>query len=245
MKNFSVVLLLSFFSISSFAHHVIGLELPNRLQSDGQAHYNVMWNRILELGFSHNIEVLPLKRAFRDFSELQDSCLFPTTVESLTTSFPQFKGKRFISSDEVDYVHLKVMTRPGEPVISDLSELNGKKVALWNGLDPKIFLAGLDVETETTISEEVRIKMLNSHRVDAILGFIPDTLIAADKMQVTPPEHEGGYVFFDNQAVTMVCFESDNNRKLLEQFNHVLAQLKSSGELQTILGPHARVHGNK
>lgn len=242
MKLFCVALMLSLFSLSVTAHHVIGLDLPNRLQTDGDGHYNAMWKRMVELGFSHQLDVLPLKRAFRNFSEHEDSCLFPTTVESLTTSFPQFKGKKFISSNEVDYVHLKVMTRPGEPIISDLSSLNGKKVALWNGLDPNIFLAGLDVKAETTTSEEVRIRMLNSHRVDAILGFIPDTLIAAEKMQVTAPAHEGGYVFFDNQAVTMVCFESDKNRQLLNDFNQILSQIKSSGELQKILGPHARVH---
>ena len=244
MKNLITGLFAFLFSSSLLAHHVIGLDLPNRLQADGQAHYNKMWERMIELGLDHELEVFPLKRAFRNFSEQQNSCIFPSTIESLTTSFPQFKGKNLIASSQVDYVHLKVMTRAGEPVIADLSELNGKKVALWNGLDPKIFLAGLEVETETTTSEEVRIKMLNSHRVDAILGFIPDTLIAADKMQVAAPEHEGGFVFFDNHAVTIVCFDSASNRALLAEFDQVLAQLKSTGELQTILGPHARVQNN-
>lgn len=233
-----VAFLLVFSFASSAQQSVIGLELEYRLRQDGSAHYNKMWQRLQQLGANRGLEVLPLKRAFRDFSPQGTSCLFPTTISSLTTTFPQFKQADLITTESVDYVLLKVMTRPGEPVIKDLAQLNGKRVALWNGLDPAIFLKDLDVTVETTTDEAVRLKMLNSRRVDAILGFLPDTLLAADALGMEHPNHAGAYQYFTTNRVSMVCFDSPENRQYVEQFNKALLILKQTGELKRILGPH-------
>lgn len=238
-KIIALVALFGLSNIASANSDVIGLELEYRLRADGQAHYNTMWQRMQELGFSSELQVLPFKRAFRDFSKADDSCLFPTTKESLTISFPQFKAEDLIDSDSVDYVMLKVMTRQGDPIITSLEQLKGKKVAIWNGLDPKIYFKDLNVKVETTSDEAVRLKMLNSHRVDAILGFLPDTLLAADALGVKHPQHEGAYHYFDYNKVSMVCFNSPRNQQRIAEFNKALNKLKASGELKQILGPHA------
>jgi hypothetical protein len=217
---------------------VIGLELEYRLRTDGTAHYNSMWNRLEELGLSRAIEIKPFKRAFRDFSEENSSCLFPTSISSLTTTFPQFKDQNLIASIPTDYASMQVLSKNGAPLITELSQLNGKRVALWNGLDPKIFLAGLDVEIEATVDEGVRLRMLNNDRVDAILGFMPDTLIAADALGYDYPAHEGAFTYFKGNGVSVVCFDSESNRAFIASFNKHLSQLKTNGELRDLLGPH-------
>jgi len=231
-----------FYPSQSVANEVIGLELGNRLQSDGQGQYNQLWNKLTSLGVSKKLLVFPLKRALRNYKPTGNSCIFPSKINSLIKIFPQFNNSDFIASNGVDYVRIKVMTRPGEPVVKELSQLRGKRVAIWNGLDPKAFLPGLDVRIETTLNEEVRLKMLYGNRVDAIIGFIPDALIAADKLGIKVPSHEGAYTYFADSPITLVCYNTEENRKFINKFNTLIKQLKLSGELREILGPHARLN---
>jgi len=241
-KNTPFLLFIALFCI--FTTHgyaknaVIGLDLEYRLRQDGTGHYNQMWGRLNELGLSKPLAVSPLKRAFRDFSAAKQSCLFPTTIESLKGSFPQFKDANLISSKGVDYVVLRVMTKKGTPIITDMNQLNGKRVAIWNGLDPNIYLKGVNASVETTTDEAVRLKMLYNDRVDAVLGFIPDTFLAADALGIEPPEYDDNLNFFSDHTVALVCFDSPENRKTIQSFDKHLSTLKNNGELKTILGPH-------
>ncbi|WP_196160342.1 hypothetical protein [Reinekea sp. G2M2-21] len=217
---------------------VLGLELEYRLRIDNSAHYNHLWQRLESMGLSRSLSVVPLKRAFRDFSKEKDSCIFPTSITALTTSFPEYSTDELIASTPVDYVSLKVFTRPDEEVVSDLRQLNGKRVAIWNGLDPDIFLNGLDVEVESTVDEGVRLKMLYSGRVDAILGFVPDTLIASDFLGIERPNAEGAFTYFAGNGISMVCFDSESNRAFVAQFNQLINLLREKGELRRVLGPY-------
>ena len=237
---FVVPIFCFFTTLPQATEAVIGLDLEYRLRQDGTAHYNQMWDKLMQLGLSKPLTVSPLKRAFRDFSATNQSCLFPTTIESLKGSFPQFKNANLITSEGVDYVVLRVMTKSGTQVITDLSQLNGKKVAIWNGLDPKIYLKGVNAKIETTTDEAVRLKMLYNDRVDAVLGFIPDTFLAADALGIEPPEYDDNLDFFSDHTVALVCFDSPANRKLIQSFDRHLRTIKDNGELKQILGPHAK-----
>lgn len=242
-KTFTIILtaILLFPHFSSHSEEVIGLELQYRLRKDNTAHYNKMWEKLVDMGLSRDISVLPLKRAFRDYSADGNSCLFPTSMQSLKASFPQFANADLIETKSVDYVTLTILTLPDQPKITETAQLDGKRIAMWNGLDPKLFFADVNVHVETTNDDATQLKMLNNKRVDAVVGFIPDIFLAADSIQSPYPKYEGNLRFFDRNQVSMVCFNKPENKAFITEFNQLITQLKDSGELQKILGPHAVV----
>lgn len=224
--------------------NVVGIELQYRLRQDGTAHYNQLWQRLANQGLEFNLTILSLKRALRDFSPDQGDCLFPTSLRSLTTTFPELASAPLFESDTVDYGALRIMTRHGEAPITSLAELDGKAIALWNGLDPSIFLQGVNARIHPTTDEDVRLNMLYAGRVDAILGFLPDTLIAADQLNFPIPTYKHSYDYFHDNLINMVCTDTPENRKFVEEFNAKLATLRSTGELRDILGPFANLDGS-
>jgi|GEM_PF-1947916 len=215
--------------------------LEHRLNEAGTMHYNKLLNIMSDRGLKFNILIRSLARSARSMKNDQSACLFPTTINAIAISDPGVDEKKFISSDPIDRVSLRIFTRPDNPKVGDIKELSGKRVALWNGLDPKIFLANIEANIETTPNEAIRVKMLNAGRIDAILGFTPDVLLAAESLGFSPPHYDESLALFRNEGASLVCHDNKQNREFILRFNKHLTRLKASGELREILGKHADI----
>ncbi|TQV84664.1 transporter substrate-binding domain-containing protein [Exilibacterium tricleocarpae] len=219
---------------------IYGHALNYRLQERGEEQYNKLFHQLAAMGLEFELVVRPLTRVMRRFAE-GSGCFFPTSMNAIKMAVPHLASMPLVASAPVDQISLRVFTRAGAGKITDLQQLNGRRVALWNGLDPEIFLQGLTVKVETTPSEEVRVRMLEAGRIDAILGFTPDVLLAADALALAPPHYDESLALFRDEGASLICHESPVTRRFVAQFDQYLERLKKSGELRNILGPHVEV----
>ena len=239
--------LLSLISVPLWADHsesgqnrIYGYALEYRLQERGRTQYNKLFKALSNFGLSFELVVQPVARIMRDI-DTHNHCIFPASINAINTLKPQYRDLELIASHPVDHISLRVFTRAGAPVVEDLSQLNGKRVAVWGGIDASHFLRGLDVTVEITPSELVRVKMLDKGRIDAILGFTPDVVLAAEQLSFPAPVYADSLALFRGEGASVVCHDTPDNRVFVDQFNHELSRLKASGELRTIMGPHVEL----
>lgn len=217
---------------------VYGYALEFRLQEQGGDQYNHMFQEMARQGLSFELVVQPFTRIIRDIGT-HTECVFPVSINAIRTAKPRYKDLPLVSSNPIDHISLRVFTRSDKPTLTSLSELDGKKVAVWDGLDADIFLKDVRATVETTPNELVRLKMLNKDRIDAILGFTPDVNLAAEVLGIPMPQYANSLALFRDEGASVVCHDTPRNREFILQFNQILAQLKESGKLREVLGPHA------
>lgn len=235
-----VLLMMASISAVQAAPAVYGIYLENRLTDRGDKHYNHLLQRMEEMGFEHQLQVSPLKRHYREVLDDPAFCAFPVTLHSIRAGAydDEVKARALVSAQAVDYVTIRIFTRGGEPTIGSLSDLEGKRVALWAGLDPAAHLPGVNANIVSTRGEDVRLKMLDAHRLDAIVGFMPDVQLASKKLELPIPEYDYRLeLLYVREGATLVCVDTPENRQRVQTFDKILSQLKESGELRTILGP--------
>ncbi|MCH8532849.1 MAG: transporter substrate-binding domain-containing protein [Saccharospirillum sp.] len=220
---------------------VYGYDLDFRLQPNGEGHYHQFLAAIGEQGVVVDLDIVSLQRGLRYMEEEADACNFPATINAIMQSYPAFADIPLIAGEPVDHISLRVFTRPGEPVVSDMAELKGRRVALWNGLDPEALLRGAGALVEPTPNESVRVRMLAAGRMDVIIGFMPDVLLVAEAQGIPVPHYAESLALYLDEGATIVCRDTASNREQLAAFNVALNALKRSGELQRILGPFADI----
>jgi ABC-type amino acid transport substrate-binding protein len=226
--------------LSEPAQQIYGVSLEYRLQEKGSTQYNALLMHMEQLGLKFNLTIRPLTRVIRGFKN-HKGCMFPSSrsaMDEYTT--PQYKHLSLIESYSVDYISLRVFTNTGDEKIARLEQLTGKRVGLWLGYDPNTFLKGINATIEITPSEKIRIKMLAAGRVDAIIGFTPDVMLAADALNVPLPHYDDALALFQNVGASLVCHDTPTNRVFITKFNRILGSLKKTGKLKEILGRHAQ-----
>ncbi|WP_409526496.1 hypothetical protein [Nitrincola sp. MINF-07-Sa-05] len=243
MKCTALTYLLFWFSCVAFAEplKVYGYDLDYRLQPSGEGHYHAFIQALQARGVAIDLTVVSLVRALRAMEEEPAACNFPATINAVIRSYPQFANIPLLTGDPVDAISLRVLTRPEDPVITDMQQLAGQRVALWNGLDPDAFLGNVDAVVEQTPNESVRVRMLDARRLDVIIGFVPDVLVVADALNLPPPHFAEELALYRDEGASIVCRVTPENEQALSHFNEVLAEMKRSGELRDILGPFADI----
>ncbi len=222
--------------------HIYGLHLEYRFRPNGTDQHNRLFNEMNARGFNFNIEYLPLVRAMRSMGEDKSACAYPTSISTLVRINPGLKAENLIQSASIDKVEMKALVLPGSPQVKSLEDMNGKSVAIWNGLDPKIFLPGVDAKIELTSTEKTRVQMLNNKRVDVILAFIPDVQLVSLDLGYPIPDTEGALTLITGNGSHLVCHDTPFNRSKMKQFDKLLAGFKEKGMLREVLGPHAILH---
>ncbi len=218
---------------------VYAIALAYRLDEAGTKHYNKLLDEFAEKGLRFNVLVRPLKRSILYLKADARSCLFPTTINAVIANTKLTEHANLVMSDPIDQVSLRVLTDESKPVITRLDQLNGKRIAILNGLSPETLLAGISANIEKTSDESIRVKMLNAGRLDAIVSFTPDVLLAAEDLGLPVPHFHEELALLRNEGASMVCHDTPENRVFLKEFNRILQELKSSGELRKVLGKYA------
>jgi ABC-type amino acid transport substrate-binding protein len=220
---------------------IYAIDLVYRLSENGTTQYNALLDALVAEGLEFQVIVRPLSRSLRDFKDDITSCIFPATINALSINDESFSTLPHLSSSPIDKVSLRLLTKADAPVISDLRELEGKNIAVINGLNPDIFFSQIDVSVESSASEEARIRMLNANRIDAVLGFVPDALLAAEALNIPVPKYSADLSFVSGEGVSIICHDTKPSNTFLKETNLIIEKLKKSGKLRAILGPHANL----
>ena len=223
---------------------IYAYQLEYRLNKNSNEQYVALLDEISRNGVSFKKSILPIKRANKNFQKDKTSCIFPTTLSVKKTFHPDLKEIKLIQSDPIDKISMRVFTRPDEEKISSMEELkkrNIKAIAYWQGLNIEKIVPQKDTLLEPTPNEEVRLKMLYSNRADAIIGFMPDVYLAADKLQLPKPLFNENFAILLNQEASLVCHDTEKNIELIKNFNQHIKNMKENGKLSSILGRHADI----
>ena len=236
---FSLILMMPFVYCQA-QPKIYALEIPGRISSNVIEHYNIFWEKIASLGLQSSLEIFPSGRLIRSFLKEQHSCTFSVMAPLSALLTAESSNLSLILSDEVDNVGLRIYTPSSDTSITDIASLENKRVAGAFHLNPSAFLGGYKfIDFKNAENTVQLLKMLYRRRVDAILAFTPDIQLAS-KILSFPMPYSTGLWIFKNKGVGLICHDTQENQLFIKQFNKLLRQLKTSGELLQILGPYAK-----
>ena len=220
---------------------IYGIDLDYRLSENGKTQYNALLKELEEQGLLFKSVIRPLRRSQASFKRDTKSCIFPATISAIKANDTSFDNQKLLQSIPIDQVSLRVFTQSEKPFVSSLDELEGKKVAVVNGLNPDIFFPDINMSVEFTANEEARVKMLDAGRIDAVLGFLPDVLLAAEALNLPPPIYDKELSVVSDEGVSFICHDTKMTRNFLKSTNKIIYKLKTNGKLRNILGPHSDI----
>ena len=123
------------------------------------------------------------------------------------------------------------------PPYTSLEELNGKLVAMLIGIPAAPLFGNLKPEIIFVQNEVLKVKMLVRGRVDAIVGWYPDTYTVFRSLGVEPTAHDRKLVLYNLDA-SLVCHSTPTTIALLRGVNSIMAQLKREEEFRGIFRRH-------
>lgn len=220
---------------------IAGFPKEGRLEQDGTGHYADMVQAFLaESDEPASFVIMPFKRVTRTFLDGGSICVVPAAFERWRHFVPSLTREDILESEPIDYVTAHIVTRAGEPTISDIRQLQGKRVSHWVGVPVDAFLT--DVDTIAAESEESNIRLLMSGRVDAIFSWSPDASILYDRMGLGTPNFAPDEPVFGS-ATHLVCRKTPATELLSRDVNQTILRMRADGRLKDLLGRHARVVG--
>lgn len=220
---------------------VVGAHLEGRLDNNPASGYNQLIPRILPEDRSVAVyQRYPLVRALRDFEQTDRACLFPASIIS-TVALTAVPAGILMESDMVDYVSSHIMTRKGGVSINEKADVFGRTIAVQRGV---VYIELMEDADRFTVirtpDDRTALRMLAAGRVDGMYGWYPDALIIASNNGIELPDFNPDYILFET-TTHVVCKKGIGAEPLIEHINRRLTALRDSGELQTILGPYARL----
>lgn len=222
---------------------VVGFPKEGRLEGDGTGPYANLVRKVMkEAGYSNQLITVPVLRAMRFFETEGEVCLVPTSKLAVSSQFPTIGPERLVESRPIDYITGHLVTRAGTAPITDPSELQGKVLGAWVGVNVKVFFPNSDFTLLKTESEASAIRMLQSGRVDVIWSWIPDVFILYDAMGLGEPVLAKDKPIFGSSA-HFTCHNTPQTRDFMSKIDIVIDRMRLDGRLKKILGKHARIVG--
>jgi hypothetical protein len=215
-------------------------QLKWRLDFSDDKPYNHLAKEVLKgIEDRFDIQISPLSRSEKDWLSGQRACSYPSNIRAVERFDPEAK---LIASIPLDVVSVRAYMPPGAPEITSLADLEQKQVAFVRGSVAETLLEPVNVDPMTVASDEQLIGMLRRGRLDAFLGYHPDTAIALDEY--------GGAEFLQASSfsppkmrfpVGVVCYHFDGVEPLIRRINQNTCNLHRTGRIREILGPHAEM----
>lgn len=220
---------------------IIGAHLEGRLDENPESGYRVLMKELLPTE-THYFEFnrYPLARAIRDFKENQRVCMYPSSkkaVEILTKD----STTKLLESVPIDLVTSHIISAPNRTTFATVRALDEHTIAVQQGVVITQFLKeGSTAHVTRTPNDLTALKMVLAGRVDAMYGWFPDTYIIAEKNGLSLPHFNPELILFKT-TTHLVCKKFGGNELLFKIVNIRIKNLKHRGELQKILGKHARL----
>lgn len=220
---------------------IIAAHLEGRLDAYPSSGYNRLLAKVLPTQ-SHYLKYqrYPLSRAIRKFDETKRVCLFPTSLSAIE-AITSIKATELIEGNAIDIVSSHFFSESDQQIFSTIKSLEGTDIAVQQGIaETAIFNLEADFNMVKTPDDLSALKILLAGRVDAMYGWLPDTLLIAERHNLPLPIFDADFVSFQT-TTHFVCKNFGGAQNLIKVLNMRLDALKQTGELQKILGPHAQV----
>lgn len=219
---------------------IIGVHLEGRLDNDPQSGYNQLIKALLSpTEYKDSYQRYPFARAVRNFEKTERACFFPASQTSIDLLYPN-APIRVAETTPIDIVSAHIISAPSGPLFTSLAQLYKKTVAVQHTLAVPQFQKGSNVKVLRTPDDLTALKALLAGRADAMFGWIPDTLIIAEKNKLPLPGFSPEFAVYET-TTHLVCKKFKGHEQLIAQVNEQLKSLKKNRNLKQILGKHARV----
>ena len=172
-------------------------------------------------------KVYPLKRSLKIFADKDVLAIYSMTKAVVN----DVGADNIITSYPLGVYKIYVFTKKGSPPITSYAQLKGKTVGSvigYEGLFPE--LTDKNIAITYFANEEYQLKRLESGRVDAIIGYMPDWIPFSNQLSYDPNfPIRIGYDF-------MTVWNTPEGVAFVDKISPELQQMKADGTLKKILG---------
>jgi ABC-type amino acid transport substrate-binding protein len=212
------------------APKIVALSIPGVFEPDKGGDYDKVLAKVAASGVPVDYTVAAPARAEAEFKEKKVGCSTPIDVRF-------WPGKeKLVNSAPMNVVKIYLFSRPGEGPYTSLGQLKGKHLGARRGLPYGPKLASSGMTPELVNEDDQNVQKLQSKRIDAFLAYVPDMWFWSKDKKQPLPNHDKDHPF-DIHNDALLCYDTPENRAYLKAFDAVIEKLRSSGELQKILGP--------
>ncbi|WP_417455680.1 hypothetical protein [Kordiimonas sp.] len=215
--------------------HIFATDWGLTLKSDGTGFYNDLAQLLFstEMG-AIDYEILPYRRAKRHFFEEYGACLYPSSIDYLTSTGDITDTETFIGSRSVLSNKIHIFSRHGTTPPENYAGLKGKRIAYAMGSRIPFALEGTNAFFIAVADEVDKAEMLLTGRVDMISAAMPDVKFVFDSLGVPLAPFDETLVVAGS-GIGLVCHNTAANAAFLTSFEARLDGLLKSGELQVFL----------
>ncbi len=189
IRFFSLVALFVLFACSQFVYAettIYSIEIPGLHERNGGGDYDKIIDKTLIKPGLAKMRTLPPAKAENEFSKCTNCCFSPANKN------PEFYdyGDDIIKTKPMGVAKVYIFTGKGQKIISNLSDLKGKKVGVRFGMPyGKTFdEAGLSTDEVPAIEQNIR--KLDAGRIDAFIAYVPDAYDTFEKLGIPPYPHD-------------------------------------------------------
>jgi len=215
--------------------------LKERLSTTQKLGYNRVLDFILQdtqNNFEHTFA--PLPRQSSAFENDIKSCLFPVN-EWAWKAHGNRDEFELISSEPIDIVSARIYTLKSAPLITNTNQLNQKNIGhLIGNLGVKLLNKQKGITFSPVNNGESMIKMITRGRIDAILGFHPDTLISMHRLDFSQLHYSKKLALFE-VPIHMVCHKNPQAQAFIKTINLRIKEAHNKKLFQSMLGNEAQI----
>ena len=212
---------------------IVSMEIGEGLQtSESPGLYGELIYRILEnADVEYDFQVYPLKRALRTFFRDEADCVWALDSGMLRQFDKQHEP--LLDSEALFTSTHHVFMVPGAGAIASLGDLAGKKVGLHYYSNMNEELEQVSADLVPVGDNNAKVRLLVNNRVDAILAWMPDVLVAFRTVGAGPA-WINPVLKIEEANVGIVCHDSDITRPFLAKVNPVIRNFARSSAYRNI-----------
>lgn len=219
---------------------VVGFKVPWLFDDEIRGPYNTVFDHMRQT-YAYDIEVdfLPIRRAERRFFNGTPDCYLIGDYQEGVFEDRGLQRSDIIISDPINIVRIRLVTRPGEPVITSLEEVYGRTlvVDLAIGGYDRVSRVHLKEPVAAIDSVDVRqaVNVLLQKRVDIAMVMDYDLALFMQRNPgISKPIFDPGLVI-EEVKDAVVCKRNPRSIKFIQHVNEQLAILRASGDLDRLL----------
>ncbi|MCD9461091.1 transporter substrate-binding domain-containing protein [Marinibactrum halimedae] len=221
-----VVYLFLYCSLSVGQVTIYGIEISGLHQKNGEGIYDKIIHEAVVRPEKVSIIVNPLSRARHFFQKCDNCCISPS---NLSYEAENFSSDGLLQTQPFNLAKAYVFVKPGQPAVSRLTDLQGKRVGVSHGMFYGTAFAQAALSTEAVQKVEQNIKKLQQGRIDVFIAYVPDVYFAFQNLQIEPYPHDVSMPIVTQQE-SLVC--RGVVPEFIENFNEKIEYLKSVGRIE-------------
>ena len=184
--------------------------------------------KVQEEGVGVKLSVMP-PTVLKMLGKCASCCITPANKNA---EFYEY-GDNYLTTDAMFTAKIFAWTLPDAPEISNLSELNGKKVGARTGMPYGKSIEGSGLKLALAPTIEANIKKLKSKRLDAFIAYTPDAFTAFDNTGEKVYTHAAAKPLAEHPD-QLLCKKSPETEAFVQSFNSALV-MRDSGALTEII----------